>query len=227
MTKTLTTLALVAAAALAGCDQSDHTINANAPDDAQANTAAAPVVMSAHAPPHYAPGRPPPPVVRAQPTFMKRLDDFLWSCLRASLHLGVFFFTACIVLIFYVMKDKIVLKDPDDPDSQMEEAALPGDMLGKLPAAPVLPQPPVTPVSKPITLPDPLVELDAQYRVAVQTEATAALEKVRLDELPFIQQELQRLQNGEPMPDTDAPGMPAALKKLRDDYRQKRAALAK
>ena len=45
MTKTLTTLALVAAAALAGCDQSDHTINANAPDDAQANTAAAPVVM--------------------------------------------------------------------------------------------------------------------------------------------------------------------------------------
>ena len=45
MTKTLFTLTLVAAAALAGCDQSDHTINANAPDDTQANTAAAPVVM--------------------------------------------------------------------------------------------------------------------------------------------------------------------------------------
>ena len=45
MTKTLTTLALVAAAALAGCDQSDHTINAPGPYDPQANAAAAPVVM--------------------------------------------------------------------------------------------------------------------------------------------------------------------------------------
>lgn len=48
MTKTLTAFALVAAAALAGCDQSDHTINGNAPDDSQANAAnasAAPVVL--------------------------------------------------------------------------------------------------------------------------------------------------------------------------------------
>ena len=47
MTKTLT-FALVAAAALAGCDQSDHTINGNAPYDPQANaanTSAAPVNM--------------------------------------------------------------------------------------------------------------------------------------------------------------------------------------
>ena len=45
MTKTFITLTLVAAAALAGCDQSDHTINGNAPDDPQANPTAAPVVM--------------------------------------------------------------------------------------------------------------------------------------------------------------------------------------
>lgn len=45
MNKTLITLTLVAVAALAGCDQSDHTINANAPDDTQVNTSAAPVVM--------------------------------------------------------------------------------------------------------------------------------------------------------------------------------------
>ena len=45
MTKTLTTLALVAAAALAGCDQSDHTINGNAPFDPQANASAAPVKL--------------------------------------------------------------------------------------------------------------------------------------------------------------------------------------
>lgn len=48
MTKTLTMLALVAAAALAGCDQSDHTITAQGPYDPQANAAnasAAPVVL--------------------------------------------------------------------------------------------------------------------------------------------------------------------------------------
>jgi len=199
---------------------------------------APPAVVTAHAPPRYAPGRPPPPVVRAQPTFMKRLDDFLWSCLRASLHLGVFFVTAVVIFIFYVMKDKIVLKDPDDPDSQREEVTMPADVLGKLPAAPVLPQPPMTPASTPITLPppspapapagpDPMVALNAQYRAAVQAEATAALDQVRLNELPFIQQELQRLQNGDPVPDSDAADLPPSLKRLREDYRQKRASLAK
>lgn len=46
MTKTLT-FALFAAAALAGCDQSDHTIVAEGPYDPQANAAnaAAPVVL--------------------------------------------------------------------------------------------------------------------------------------------------------------------------------------
>ena len=48
MTKTLAIFALVAAAALAGCDQSDHTITAPGPYDPQANaanSAAAPVVL--------------------------------------------------------------------------------------------------------------------------------------------------------------------------------------
>ena len=49
MTKTLISLALVAAAALAGCDQSDHTINGNTPYDPQTNAAnsatAAPVKL--------------------------------------------------------------------------------------------------------------------------------------------------------------------------------------
>ena len=45
MTRTLITLALVAAAALAGCDQSDHTINGNAPSDPQANAATAPITL--------------------------------------------------------------------------------------------------------------------------------------------------------------------------------------
>lgn len=189
-------------------------------------------------------------MVRPQPSFMKKVDDFLWACLRAGLHLSVFFATAVVVFIFYIMKDKIVLKGPDDPDSRSEEAALPGEMLGNLPAAPVLTQPPVTPASTPITLPPPaqpapappsqapapapaspgsdaMAALMADYRAAVQNEATAALDKVRLNDLPFFQQELQRLQNGEPVPETDDINLPDALKRLRAYYRSRKAALGK
>jgi serine/threonine protein kinase len=181
------------------------------------------------APPRYAPGRPPPPVQRVQPSFAKKLDDFLWSCLRASLHLIVFAVTAGIIFVSYLLKDKIVIKDKDDPSSAREEAALPGDMLGKLPAAPQLPEPSVAPMSSPISIPapDPLAGLNAEYQAAVQAETAAALDKVRLDDIPHLQSELQRLQNHQPIPDTDEPDLPAALKRLREDYRQKRAALTK
>ncbi len=201
---------------------------APAPAPPYAPAAEAPV-PSAPPPPMYGRGRPPPPMVRAQPSFMKKLDDFLWSCLSAGLHFGVFFVTASILFVFYIMKDKIVLNPDDDPKSQTQEAALPGEMLGKLPAAPLLPEVPTTPVAKPITLPppDPYAGIDAEYRAAVQAEATAALDKVRLDELTFIRKELDRLQSGQPVPDTDEPDLPASLKRLRDDYRQKRAAIAK
>ena len=40
MTRTLTMFAVVAAAALAGCDQSDHTIQAGGPEDPMANATA-------------------------------------------------------------------------------------------------------------------------------------------------------------------------------------------
>ena len=82
-------------------------------------------------------------------------------------------------------------------------------------------------MSAPITLPapDPLAGLNAQYRTAVQNEAAAALEKVRLDDIPHLQREMKRLENKEPIPDTDEPDLPAALKRLRDTYRQQRAAL--
>lgn len=181
------------------------------------------------APPRYAPGRPPPPVQRVQPSFAKKLDDFLWSCLRASLHLIVFAVTAGIIFVSYLLKDKIVIKDKDDPSSAREEAALPGDMLGKLPAAPQLPEPSVAPMSTPISIPapDPLAGLNAEYQAAVQAETAAALDKVRLDDIPHLQRELQRLQNNQPVPDTDEPDLPAALKRLREDYRQKRAAITK
>lgn len=181
------------------------------------------------APPRYAPGRPPPPVQRVQPSFAKKLDDFLWSCLRASLHLIVFAVTAGIIFVSYLLKDKIVIKDKDDPSSAREEAALPGEMLGKLPAAPQLPEPSVAPMSTPISIPapDPLAGLNAEYQAAVQAETAAALDKVRLDDIPHLQRELRRLQNHQPVPDTDEPDLPAALKQLREDYRQKRAAITK
>jgi hypothetical protein len=83
-------------------------------------------------------------------------------------------------------------------------------------------------MSKPIELPaaDPVAVLNAQYQTAVQNEASAALEKVRLDDLPFIQKELKRIQKGEPLPATDEADIPASLKRLRDDYRRQRAAIA-
>lgn len=205
---------------------------AAAPAQAPAAPAPPSAPSQAPGPPRHAPGRPPPPVVRAQPSFMKRLDDFLWSCLKAGLHLTIFFVTATILLVFHVMKDKIVLKDPDDADSAREEAAMPADMLGRLPPAPELPQAPAAPISKPITLPppapsapDPLAALNADYRAAVQNETQAALDKVRLDEIPYFQQELQRLQAGQPVPEVDDPSLPASLKRLREDFRRKKAAL--
>lgn len=217
---------------------------ASQPPAQAAAPAAAPAVQApaqpVYAPPRYAPGRPPAPVVRAQPSFLRKLDDFLWSCLKAGMHLTIFFVTASVLLVFHVMKDKIVL-NPDAEKDKPAEAALPGEVLGRLPEAPVLPQAPVTPMSAPITLPTPmtpapaasspndsaLAALEADYKAAVQAEATAALDKVRLNDLPALQQELQRLQNNEPLPATDDPGLPPALKKLREDYRQKRAALTK
>jgi len=182
----------------------------------------------ATAPPRYAPGRPPAPVQRPQPSFAKKLDDFLWSCLRASLHLSIFAVAAGIIFVSYLLKDKIVIEDEDEP--ARKEADLPGEMLGKLPGVPTLPQASNAPMMAPISLPaasDPLSPLNAEYRVAVQNEATNALEKVRLDDLPFIQKELQRIQNGEPVPEADEADLPASLKQLRADYRQKRAALPK
>ena len=69
-------------------------------------------------------------------------------------------------------------------------------------------------------------ELDRQYQAAVQKAAAEALDKVRLNDLPFLQKELQRLQNGEALPSADEADTPIALKQLRDQYRQQSAALA-
>lgn len=193
---------------------------------AQVASVSAPPVQALNAPPRYTPGRPPPPVQRAQPSFAKKLDDFLWSCLNASLHLLIFGVAAGIIFISYLLKDKIII---GDKESTREEPALPAEILGKLPEAPRLPETSTAPMTKPIVIPesDPLANLNAAYQAAVQKEASIALEKVRLDELPFIQKELARLQKGEPIPDSDESDLPASLKQLRDDYRSKRTMIQK
>jgi serine/threonine protein kinase len=182
-------------------------------------------VTSLTAPPRYVPGRPPAPVQRAQPSFAKKLDDFLWACLRASLHLMIIGLAAGILFVSYLLKDKIILSDRD---SATEEPAIPAEVLGKLPDAPMLPEFPSKPMSKSIELPaaDPFATLNANYQTAVQNEASKASEKVRLNDLPFIQKELQRIQKGEPLPATDEADLPDSLKRLRDDYRRQRAAIA-
>ena len=141
----------------------------------------------------------------------------------------VFGIAAGIIFVSYLLKDKIVLQDKDDAESAREEAAIPADVLGKLPAAPQLPEPSVSPMSVPITqpAPDPLAGLNAQYRTAVQNETAAALDKVRLDDIPHLRRELKRLESSEPIPDTDEPEIPATLKRLRDTYRQQRALILK
>lgn len=192
---------------------------AAAPADAAPAPAAAPPA------PRPVPYRP-PPVQRYQPTFAKKLDDFLWACLRAGLHLTIFAITAGIIFVSYLLKDKIVIGDKDD--KPREEPAMPGEILGKLPAAPQLTQPSTAPMSAPLTLPkpDPRAELDRQYQAAVQKAAAEALDKVRLNDLPFLQKELKRLQNGEALPATDEADTPPVLKQLRDQYRQQSATLA-
>ncbi|MES2506254.1 MAG: hypothetical protein V4599_06095 [Verrucomicrobiota bacterium] len=57
---------------------------------------------------------------------------------------------------------------------------------------------------------------------AVQEAANQALEKVRLDDLPHLQRELQLLQSGGEIPAVDEPNLPASLKILRQRYREVR-----
>lgn len=205
--------------------QAEAATAARIPSPAPAAQASKSPLPSLTAPPRYVPGRPPAPVQRAQPSFAKKLDDFLWACLRASLHLMIIGVAAGILFVSYLLKDKIIISDDD---SATEEPAIPAEVLGKLPDAPMLPESPGKPMSKSIELPaaDPFATLNANYQTALQNEASEALEKVRLDDLPFIQKELQRIQKGEQPPATDEADIPASLKRLRADYRRQRAAIA-
>lgn len=185
------------------------------------------------APPKVLPGQPPPRATYEPPpprSLYLRLDDLLASALRISLHLLIFGGTIAVIVAFVLLKDKIVFDSPEDSEEVTETQE-------RTPAPPpVVPRSVPVPVQMPVPIPpppaqtapppqDPLTALDAQYREAVQREAAAALEGTRLNDMPFLQRELQRMQRGEAMPATDEPDLPASLKRLRDTYRQERAKL--
>lgn len=119
-----------------------------------------------------------------------------------------------------------------------------GSVLGGLPPVPVLAgemssvESPKSPLTLPATLTDPTTEeasvgdvggtssapdadeVRRQYVGAVQDAANHALSTLRMDDLPHLQRELQLLQNGGEVPETDAPDEPAILRSLRMRYRQ-------
>lgn len=232
-------------------EQAASTARVN-PTGLAASTPAAPKPQTA-APMPGMPYRPPAPVPvsRPGPSLAKRIDDFLWTVLRFSLHGLILTVSIGAFVLLILFKDKIVSSSseetPASPAASTSSRPVPEAPSGvpmfqseANPPAPVLPAPPVQAVSGPINLPtgiaskpmtpaaaDPLAELDAQYLKAVQKEAELALEQVRLNDMPHIQRELQRLQAGGLMPPVDEPGLPAGLKRLREVYRQQRQRLGR
>lgn len=180
------------------------------------------------------PPRPQPVVRHYQPTFFQRLDAFVWKAFSTGLHIAISLASVAAIFLLVLFKDRIVFEDnssvvPKMTQEEIEKAAavqdrLPGGMLGglspvpELPVAPTPEQPVVMPLAeKPV---DPLADLRAQYTAAVQAAANRALEKVSLDELPYLQRELTLLQSGGDVPADDEPELPAVLKALRQRYRE-------
>ncbi len=195
----------------------------------------APTPAPAVAPPR--PPAPPAPRQRPGPSPLQRLDAFLWSGLKAGLHLTIALISVASLLLLYQFKDRIVIEErierpgalPPRPAAQTEaaEPPIPAAVMGALPAAPTLPVP--APVTKPIELPPPMPspqeQLRARYVQSVQAAAQAALDQVRLDALPHLQRELALLQSGGEPPDIDEADLPPGLAELRRNYRKARAGL--
>ncbi len=193
---------------------------------------------------------PPPPFSKAPPRHAppparkpagKGIADFIFGSIRTILHLSITGGAVALVIAAYMLRGRIIIEEvPDDSPSTRTEvvevrAPPPSPQmplgLGPLPAAPLLGVAPaspekirtLTPASAPaIPALSAQEELDAQYREAVQRETAFALENVKLDDLPHYQTELQRLQAGAGVPETDAPDTPARLRQLREIYRQQK-----
>lgn len=192
------------------------------------------------APPKIAPGQIQPVVRQSHPSFFQKLDAFVWRAFSTGLHLLISVLSIGSLILLVLFKDRIVFEEDSGPpkmtaaeiaEANAAEEPLPAEVLGALPPMQSLPTT-IAP-AKPITLPppsppkDPLADLRAQYVAAVQQAANQALETVRLDDLPYLQKELQLLQNNGEIPEVDEPNLPATLKALRQRYREARMGIAR
>lgn len=199
-------------------------------------TQAAPPAVLAPPPPRVVPGQVQPIVRQPARSLWQRVDTFVWNAFSTGLHLLISLASLAGLVLLVLFKDRIVFEEaPGAPPAgaavaPAEEPPIPAAVLGALPPSPVLTVP--APAPKPLRLPapppappDPLERLRSEYLAAVQAAAAEALDKVRLDDLPHLQRELQLLQNGGEIPAADEANLPASLKALRARYRELRAGL--
>ncbi|SKA86276.1 Protein kinase domain-containing protein [Prosthecobacter debontii] len=195
--------------------------------------------------PPLKPGKMDPIVRQHRPSFYQRLDAFVWRAFSTGLHLLISLVSIGSLVLLVLFKDRIVIEQPAAEDEvaavetiqvepPMESPVM--EMPAKAPPMITEPPPPVKPISggeiQPAPTPpappkDPLADLRAQYVTAVQQAANQALETVRLDDLPYLQKELQLLQNNGEIPDVDEPGLPATLRALRQRYREARIGITR
>lgn len=189
--------------------------------------------------------RQPPPPRRSIARFMAWLDRLFWTTVRTALHLSIVVGSVILLAVMFLLKDHVTVHVVDDeperkttPDTGTYTPPSPPPApqqplgLGPLPPAPILtiPAKPAEPVAiAPATAATaakgPKADLDARYLNAVQREITAALDGSKLNDMPYLKRELERIQNSLPMPPEDDPGLPARLKQLRAIYRQELAKL--
>lgn len=200
-----------------------------------ASAPASPGKMPTYAPPK-APEKTAPAPVEAPPrrSFFQWLDSFVWRSFKTILYIVVpLIFIGCVVALV-LFKGRIVIETQEQAlpaAAHIEEVVVPVEPPPP-PTAPVEPVAPIPEPEKPMaeSAPtptfDPWAELRTQYLVAVQNAANEALERVKLDELPFLQKELLLLQSGGEIPAVDEADLPASLKVLRQRYRDVRAGKA-
>lgn len=193
-------------------------------------------------PPKVVPGQLRPVARQTQRSFLQQMDAFVWRAFSTGLHLMISLVCiGCVILVVF-FKDRIVIEkeeaaepvpaveEMDAEENNVEEMPSPQAVLGGLapahamaaepvPVAETKPSPEPQPVPPPV---DPMADLRAQYVEAVQEAANQALESVKLDDLPYLQQELQLLQSGGDIPAVDEPNLPNSLRVLRERYREVR-----
>lgn len=164
-----------------------------------------------------------------RPTFFQWLDGFVWRSFKTTLYIVIPLIFIGTVIALVLFKGRIVIETNQEPQTapqkpMIEEAVPP---IEPSPSA-MGSTPPKAEENKPMVAPepaapvDPWAELRTQYLTAVQNAANNALEKVKLDEIPYLQKELLMLQSGGEVPEVDEADMPASLKALRQRYRDVR-----